>query len=116
MISEPFEIQITAIAEAESRDTQAWFANYSEEFAERWYVGLLKALKELVFLPTRMPLAEENFSFESMTIRQHLYGSRYNKYRILFTVNEAERVVRILHVRHGSRQRLGRENTADEAE
>ncbi len=54
-------------------------------------------------MPHRCPLAPENEEFED-EVRQHLYGKRDNKYRILFSIMDAE--VQILHIRHGKRRRL----------
>lgn len=71
---------------------------------------MLEAIESLSQLPKRCPLARENQYF-SQEIRQLLYGRGRNSYRILFTVLEEQEgaIVRILHIRHVSRQTLGEE-------
>lgn len=62
-------------------------------------------------MPNRCPLAPENAKF-SQEIRQLIYGSGRNAYRILFTVLDQQNplVVRILHIRHVSRPPLPDKN------
>ena len=52
-------------------------------------------------MPNRCSLARENEAF-SLEIRQLLYGKGRNCYRIVFTVLESEKRVRILHCLHSS--------------
>lgn len=70
-------------AEAEADQTFFWLAGRSPEMAGRWYVGLLVAYQSLAQFPGRCPLAPENDSFESVEVRQLLYGPGRSTYRIL---------------------------------
>ena len=63
-------------------------------------------------MPRRCGLARENSSFKEET-RQLLYGKRHHKYRTLFTIRGDE--VHVLHVRHGARQAVRRDETEEEA-
>jgi mRNA-degrading endonuclease RelE of RelBE toxin-antitoxin system len=54
-------------------------------------------------LPYRCPLAREAKKAKRQ-IRCLLFGKRRNVYRILYEVDEANRAVWILHIRHGARR------------
>jgi plasmid stabilization system protein ParE len=73
--------------------------------AEKWFAGLLKAIRSLSRFPRRHALAPENEAFDE-EIRQLLYGRGHSQYRILFTIRAGE--VHILHIRHTARRPLER--------
>ena len=106
-----YSIEISSVAEAEADNAfLRLFQIASPTKAAQWYAGLLKAIKSLVKMPKRCPLARENKYF-SQEIRQLLYGRGRNSYRILFTILDGQDIstVRILHIRHSSQQTLGEE-------
>ena len=57
-----------------------------------------------------LSLARENNNF-SQEIRQLIYGKGRNSYRVIFTILETQdtAIVRILHIRHGSQQTIGKD-------
>ena len=69
--------------------------------AARWYNGLEKAVYTLENLPRRCPDAPEGKRAER-PLRQLLYGKKPQIYPVLFEVDEAHKVVRVLTIRHGS--------------
>lgn len=71
----------------------------SEEIGVRWWERALEKIFSLEKLPNRCPLAPEN-EFEELEIRMLLVGSCL----FLYTVDEPNRVVRILKFRHGSQE------------
>ncbi|HYG33590.1 MAG TPA: type II toxin-antitoxin system RelE/ParE family toxin [Clostridia bacterium] len=81
-----------------------WIAERDAEAADRWFNSLYHTIGSLELFPERCPLAPES-KFFNREVRQAFHGRRQNKYRILFTLTEAE--VHILHVRHGARLTLG---------
>ena len=101
-----YHVEITAAAEAELREAYLWIREDSPERATRWRKGLLKQIERLETLPERCPLAPEN-AFFAEEIRQLLYGRRSRVYRILFTIEKD--TVYVLHIRHGARQVLRKE-------
>jgi plasmid stabilization system protein ParE len=116
-----YRVEVSDTADAEADQAFFWLVGRSPELAGRWYSGLLDAYQSLSQLPNRCPLAPENEEFEAVEVRQLLYGSRRNVYRILFYIREAigtePATVRILHVRRGIRRWLGRsEHQSDESE
>ena len=101
-----YHVEITAATEAELREAYLWIREDSPERATRWRKGLLKQIERLETLPERCPLAPEN-QFFAEEIRQLLYGRRGGVYRILFTSEKD--TVYVLHIRHGARQVLRKE-------
>lgn len=81
-----------------------WIAERDSDAADRWFNSLYNTIGSLELFPERCPLAPES-SFFNREIRETFHGRRQHKYRILFTVTEAE--VHVLHVRHGARLRIG---------
>jgi len=67
--------------------------------AEAWYVALRKAILSLERMPTRCPVAPEN-----PELRNLLFGRKPHVYRIIFQIDDIERRVDVLHVRHGARR------------
>ena len=92
-------------AESEIANAVAWIAERSPVAAASWVEGIRQALSTLSEMPSRCPVADDDFRNE-VIVRQLLYGRRRNRYRILFTVKED--TIQILHVRHGSRAPIGR--------
>lgn len=90
-------------AEGELEEAYQWISERAPEAAVGWYNGALDACLTLETFPERSPLATESKTFER-EIRQLIYGKGHHAYRILFDVSG--RTVRILHIRHGARERL----------
>src|SRR4051812_14910609 len=81
-----------------------WIAERDSDAADRWFNRIYETIGSFELFPERCPIAPES-RFFNQQIRETFHGRRQYKYRILFTVTERE--VHILHVRHGSRLRLG---------
>jgi plasmid stabilization system protein ParE len=73
--------------------------------ALRWRRGIQQKIKSLDTFPLGCGLAYED-RYVSDDLRQTFYGS----YRILYVVRGE--IVYVVHVRHGSRRNLSREETA----
>ena len=91
-------------AQQDIAEAYGWLAERDPEAADRWFNSIYDTIGSLEMFPERCPLAPES-KFFNREIRETFHGRRQYKYRILFTVTEAE--VHILHVRHGARQPLG---------
>ena len=70
--------------------------------ARRWLVGLYKSIDSLEMFPSRCGAARES-RYAGERLRQFIYKS----HRIIFRIEEAERIVRILHVRHSAQDTIG---------
>lgn len=68
-----------------------------------WLDGLENAVASLEDFPERCGQAPESPGRNGETIRQLLYGSKPNVYRVLFTVDDEKKRVFVLALRH-SRQ------------
>jgi plasmid stabilization system protein ParE len=102
-----FEVRLTNRAE---RDLASIFAFiHADEViaARKWYLGLSAAILSLERLPTRCGPA-----LESKALRQLLYGNKPHIYRVIFRILEKQRIVEVLHIRHGARLKSGEEMDA----
>ena len=69
--------------------------------ALRWYERLKRSILSLASLPKRCPVTPEN-----RTLRHLLYGHKPHTYRVIYRVNDRQKRVDVLHIRHGARQRF----------
>jgi toxin ParE1/3/4 len=93
------------IADRAQRDFASLYAAIDAEHsgtARKWYVGLKEAILGLEHLPHRCPVIRKK-----RQIRQLLYSSKSRVYLVLYRILEKQKVVQVLHIRHGARQRLG---------
>lgn len=93
VIQPPAERDVDAICE--------FLRKRSEETARRFLRGLLDAMASLEELPRRCPVIPEQAAVDREV--RHL---RYARHRIIFWIDG--RLVRVVHVRHGSRRPLRR--------
>lgn len=103
-----YRVEISEGAEAEAEAALFWMLGKSPERAGDWYKGLLDAIATLSEMPQRWPVAR-NQRGDLCELRQLLYGRRRSAYRVLYNILESQDaddqpVVRVLHVRHASRQ------------
>jgi len=94
----PFRIEIAPEAGKEIEEIYLYIAEDSPDNAARWYFAIHDKIQTLKDSPNRCPLAFEN-RFYDYEIRNLIFGS----YRVIFRVQE--KVVQILHVKHGARER-----------
>jgi plasmid stabilization system protein ParE len=101
-------VNISAPAEAELDEAYCWIRdNHSPERASRWRLGLYDKIESLEQMPTRCSFAPEN-DWSDLELHQLLY----EWYRIIFTIHEGE--VHVLHIRHGARRFLSRDELTDD--
>ena len=101
-----FQVIIQPPARQDIEAAYLYLRDRAPRAADRWLAGIERAISSLAQMPRRCGLARESVEFDE-EIRQLLYGKRANKYRVLFVVRQ--NVVRVLHVRHGARDSLTRE-------
>jgi plasmid stabilization system protein ParE len=75
----------------------------SFESAERWFTGIMDAIRGLEELPARCPRAVEPEELE-FDIRVLFYGKRNRRYKVYFAIHEQTKTVRVFHVRHWARK------------
>ena len=89
------------LAERAARDLRHIFLSINADDgpqARAWFNGLKTAVLSLGEQPSRGALIPEGGDF-----RHLLYGHRWHRYRIIYTIDEDNRVVTVLHIRHGAR-------------
>jgi toxin ParE1/3/4 len=93
-----YHVEITSRAERDLRDVY-WriHANDSPQ-AFTWFNGLEAMIYSLDKYPRRGAVAPEN-----KNLRHLLYGAKPRVYRIIYEIDERNRKVSVLHVRHWAR-------------
>jgi plasmid stabilization system protein ParE len=111
-----YRVDISPSALQDAEDAYLWVKYHSAEKAGEWYEGLLRAVFSLEKSPRRCAVAPESRDL-GREVRQLLYGSRRNAYRILFGIGadaqSGEKVVRVYRIRHASRRRIRVEEIAE---
>ena len=97
-----YEVIVTPEAEAGIFSAFEYINGRSPGNAAKWLRGLYREIDTLETVPERCSLARENEYFED-TLRQLLFKS----HRIIFRVEQAEKIVRVLYVRHGKQRTVG---------
>jgi toxin ParE1/3/4 len=70
--------------------------------AWRWFNGLEKAVEGLATLSHRCPIAPEA-QRANRELRNLLYGNKPHIYRVIYEVDEPNRLIKVFHIRHGAR-------------
>jgi len=86
------------------RDLEAIFEyiHATESGAARlWYRGLTRQIRRREETPNRSPVTPEDSK-----LRNLLYGRKPHVYRVIYRVREKAKLVEILHIRHGARDRF----------
>lgn len=95
-----YQVRVTKEARQDIADYMAFISaqsNYVDN-AVRWFTGLEDLITGLDSMPSRFPRAQD-FLDHSLTI----HNTFYNAHRILFSIHEEERIVRVLRVLHTRR-------------
>ena len=108
-----YRVNFAASAEEDLERLSLWVASQAPLRGPVWFSGLELAIGTLDRIPHRGPLAPENYQPDD-GIRQLLYGKKPNVYRILYYVDEKEKVVHILHIRHGARRPIPSKELRDD--
>jgi toxin ParE1/3/4 len=74
--------------------------------ARSWFNGLEKAILSLDEHPARGASTPEDGNLHHL-----LYGRRRHRYRIIYAIDEPNRTVTVLHIRHGARDAFGPEES-----
>jgi plasmid stabilization system protein ParE len=99
-----FRVEIARAAEGDLERLYRWVVERAPRQGAAWFDGLERAVLALDQHPERYPIAPESLN-AAEPVRVLLYGRKPHVYRVFFMVDRAARAVRVLHVRHGARQR-----------
>jgi len=75
----------------------------SFESAERWFNGIVIAIRSLREMPRRCPLAEESDDLHT-EVRLLLHGKGNHRYKVYFAIQHESATVRVFHIRHWARK------------
>jgi toxin ParE1/3/4 len=96
-----YVVNITARAE---RDLEHVYRQINAEHSEaalKWYRGLKEAVLSLEEHPNRCPVTRTKDQ-----LRHLLYGHKPHIHRVIYRVLERQKLVDVLHIRHGARRKL----------
>jgi plasmid stabilization system protein ParE len=99
-----YDVEVAKSAEAELEELYLWVVARAPIQGAAWFNGLERAILALEQLPKRFPTASESFD-SNRPVRVLNYGRSPHVYRVFFTVDETAKVVRVVHIRRGARQR-----------
>ena len=94
-----YRVIITPFAGENIRDAHEWLETENPAYAAKWLSGIKHRILGPETFPQSHAVAPESEAFD-VEIRQLLFG-RGTPWRIFFTIDGT--TVRVLHVRHGSR-------------
>jgi toxin ParE1/3/4 len=98
-----YRVEIARQAEAELEDLYLWVVAQAPQQGTKWFNGLERAVLSLNAHPKRCPVAAES-SDRRRPVRVLSYGQKPHVYRIFFTVDDAEQVVHVVHLRRAARR------------
>jgi plasmid stabilization system protein ParE len=107
-----FEIIVTPSAKADIFETYTWLLeNKARSVSDKWLWLFSEACISLRSFPRRCALSLESPAFD-VEVRELLFGSRPNVYRILFSI-QAEKIY-VLRVRSTRRNRINDQSETDD--
>ncbi|HEV3041421.1 MAG TPA: type II toxin-antitoxin system RelE/ParE family toxin [Candidatus Angelobacter sp.] len=93
-----YRVEMTLRASSDLVDIY-WRINAADSpQAFAWFSGLENVIQSLDKQPRRGAV-----TLESAKLRQLLYGTNPNVYRVIYKVDESAQTVYVLHIRHGAR-------------
>lgn len=98
-----YRVEIARSAEGEFEALYLWVVERAPHHGARWFNGLERAVLSLSDHPKRCAIAPENVDSES-PVRVLHYGRKPHVYRVFFTIDDAAKVVHVVHMRRGERQ------------
>ena len=96
-----YRVDLTARAVRDLRHIYRTIDAEGSDQARAWLAGLESVIFSLEEMPERCPQTPENDA-----LRHRLYGNQPHVYRIIYDIDEAHQIVRVLFIRHGARKPL----------
>jgi plasmid stabilization system protein ParE len=75
----------------------------SFESAQRWFNGIVIAIRSLAEMPSRCPLAGESDDLRT-EVRLLLHGKRNRRYKVYYAIHHESQTIRVFHIRHWARK------------
>lgn len=96
-----YRVKITSPAEHDIDEIVAYIFSRSPQNAAEWVNGIFEKIFSLEQMPARCPVAPE-----SEKIGRKLRSLLYQSHRIIFDIDEEQRLVRILRVWHSAQDEI----------
>jgi plasmid stabilization system protein ParE len=96
-----YQVVLADTAKADANEIYDWVVERSPIRGPEWFSELIDCLYSLEELPYRCPVAREAKE-ANREIRCLLFGKRKYVYRILYEVDETQKIVGVLHIRHAA--------------
>ena len=96
-----YRVELTVRARRDLDYLYEWVHADESIAAARWYNGLEKAVYRLEQLPRRCPIAPERRK-TGRPLRNLLYGRKPHVYRVIYEIDETQKVIHVLTIRHGA--------------
>jgi len=96
-----YRVELAARATQDMRDIFDYIGAGQSLQAEAWFNGIEATMARLDQSPGRGSVTPE-----APHLREIGYGRRPNLYRIIYRIDTQNRIVTILHIRHGARDRF----------
>jgi plasmid stabilization system protein ParE len=96
-----YRVRFSARAERDFANLYQQIDAEHSDAALEWYRGFQDAILSLEEHPKRCPKTPED-----PRLRHLLYGSLPRVYRVIYRVQERQRRVDVLHIRHGARRSM----------
>lgn len=107
-----YRVELAKSAESQLEELYLWVMERAPTQGAAWYNGLEQAIASLDQHPERCSIAPESFDPDS-PIRILRYGRRPHVYRVFFTIDHHEKIVRVIHIRRGARRQPEAGETAE---
>jgi len=99
-----YHVELAKSAEIELEELYLWVVEQAPSQGGAWFNGLERAILALDRFPKRCRIAPESFDSDQ-PVRGLNYGRSPHGYRVFFTVDDRTRIVRVVHIRRGARQK-----------
>jgi toxin ParE1/3/4 len=101
-----YHVELSRRAELDLRNIFDFIYTDRSIAAERWFFGLEDQIQRLSMLADRGTITD----YDSK-LRYILYGNKPHLYRVLYRIDSALGIVKIVHIRHGARKPIGGRQT-----
>ena len=108
-----YRVEIAESAEAQLEELYLWVVQRATSQGTGWFNRLEHAVLSLDLNPKRCPIAPESLD-PNQPVRVLNFGRSPHVYRVFFTVDDSAKVVRVVHIRRGARQRPARDELEGE--
>ena len=99
-----YRVEVAKGAEDQLEELYLWVVRRAPGQGAAWFNRLEHAIFSLDLNPKRCAIARESFD-PDQPVRVLNFGRSAHVYRVFFTVDDSSKVVRVVHVRRGARQR-----------